>query len=54
MKRQQFLDLYNEDNNLLEPKYAKRGSWLKYLGHSNLPYIRVTRAIVNYTLIGEY
>jgi len=29
-------------------------SWLKYFSHSNLLYVRVTKAIVNYTLIGKY
>jgi len=27
---------------------------IKYFGHSNLLYVRTMRAIINYTLIGEY
>jgi len=53
-KEYQFLELLDNDNNLLEPTYSKGGSWLKYFGHSNLLYIKATRAIVNHTAIGEY
>ena len=54
LKRQQFLDLYNEDNNLLEPLYARDSVQFKYFGHSNFLYARATRAITNHTPIGEY
>ena len=54
LKGQHFLELCDEDNNLLEPMYAKRGSWLKYLGHSNSLCARATRAIINHAPIGEY
>ena len=44
------------DNNLhpVEPLYTKRGSWIKYFGHSNSLYVRVIKAIINHTPIGEY
>ena len=44
------------DDNLhpVEPLYTKRGSWIKYFGHSNSLCTRATRAIVNHAPIGEY
>ena len=53
-KGYQFLELLNDNNNLLELTYSKGGLWLKYFGHSNLLYTRAIRAIVNYAPIGEY
>jgi len=50
-KDHQFLELLDNNNNLLEPTYSKDSSWLKYFGHSN---IKAIRAIVNHTAIGEY
>jgi len=35
LKEKQFLDLLNENNNIIEPSYTKGGSWLKIFGHSN-------------------
>ena len=54
LKGQQFFDLYNEDNNPLEPLYARGGVWLKYFGHSNSLCTRAMRAITNHAPIGEY
>ena len=54
LKGCQFLDLYDKDNNPLELSYAKRGTWLKYFGHSNSLCTRVTRVITNHAPIGEY
>ena len=54
LKGHQFLELYDEDNNFLEPSYSKDSTWLKYFGHLNSLCARVTRAIVNYAPIGEY
>ena len=34
--------------------YTKGRSWLKFLGHSNSLYARVTRVIVNHAPIDEY
>ena len=54
LKGHHFLKLYDKDNNPLEPLYSKGSIWLKYFGHSNSLCARVTRAIVNYTLISKY
>jgi len=50
----QFLDLVNDDNNLIELSYANGRSWLKYFGHSNSLCVRAMRAIINYAPIREY
>jgi len=49
-----FLELLDDNLNIIEPTYRKGGSWLKYFGHSNLLCARATRAIVNHAPIGEY
>ena len=53
-KGRKFLDLNNNNNLPIKSTYSKDGMWLNFIGHSNTLYIRVTRAITNYTLIGEY
>ena len=53
-KGRSFLDLLDDDLNIIEPLYFKEGSWLKYFSHSNSLYARATRAIVNHASIGEY
>ena len=53
-KGHQFLELLNDNNNMLEPIYSKDSSWLKYFEYSNLLYVRAIRAIVNYAFIKEY
>jgi len=53
-KSHNFLKLLDNKNNLLEPTYSKGRIWLKYFGHWNLLYIRVTKAIINHTLISKY
>jgi len=53
-KGHNFLKLLDNKNNLLEPTYSKGRIWLKYFGHWNLLYIRVTKAIINHTLISKY
>ena len=53
-KGRYFLDLVNSDNKILEPMYSKGGTWLQYIGHSNMLCARAARAITNYTPIGEY
>ena len=50
----QFLNLLDEDFNVIKPYYAKRGPWLKLFGHFNSLCARATRAITNYALIGKY
>jgi len=54
LKGNQFLDLLNNNNNIIELSYVKGGSWLKTFNHSNSLCARATRAITNHTLIGEY
>ena len=54
LKENQFLDLLDEDNNIIEPTYVKGGSWLKIFGHSNSLCACATRAIINHALIDEY
>lgn len=53
-KGQHFLELLDDNLNLIEPSVVKCDLQLKYFGHSNLLCTRVTRAIINYVLIGEY
>jgi len=53
-KSWQFLELVDDEDNLIKPSYINSGSWLKFIGHSNLLCARVTRAIVNHVPIGKY
>ena len=50
----QFLNLVNDDNNLIKSSYVNSGLWFKYFRHSNSLCIRVMRAIVNHAPISEY
>jgi len=54
LKERYFLDLVNDDNNFIEPMYAKDGLWLKSFGYSNSLCTWATRAITNHTPIDEY
>jgi len=54
LKGKQFLDLLNNNNNIIEPSYAKEGSWLKVFGYSNSLCVHATRAITNHALTGKY
>ena len=53
-KGHNFLELLDNENNLLKLIYSKDGTWLKYFGYSNLLCARATRAIINYTPISKY
>jgi len=53
-KERNFLELLDNNLNIIELTYSKDRSWLKYFGHSNLLCTRATRAIVNHTPISEY
>ena len=53
-KEQHFLELLDDDLNLIEPLYTKGGLQLKFFGHSNLFYTRALKVIVNHALIEEY
>ena len=53
-KGNQFLDLIDDNFNIIEPFYAKEEPWLQSFGHSNLLCACMSRAITNHALIGEY
>ena len=54
LKGNQFLDLVDNDNNIIEPTYVKRGSWLKMFGYLNSLCAHATRAITNHAPIGKF
>ena len=54
LKGNNFLNLVNSDDKVLEPMYSKGRIWLQYIGYSNSLYARATRAITNHTPISEY
>jgi len=54
LKGNNFLDLVDSDDNILEPIYSKGGTWLQHFSHSNTLCARATRAITNHAPIGEY
>jgi len=54
LKGNQFLDLLDDDNNIIELSYVKRGLWLKTFGHLIFQCAYAIRAIMNHTPIGEY
>ena len=54
LKENQFLDLLDNDNNIIELSYVKGGLWLKTFGHLNSLYACATRAITNHAPISEY
>ena len=54
LKGRNFLDLVDNDNNILELTYSKGSTWLQHFGHLNTLYARATRAITNHAPIGEY
>ena len=53
-KGNNFLDLLDDDSNIIEPSYIKRGLWLQTFGHSNSLCARATQAITNHVPIGEF
>jgi len=54
LKGNQFLDLLDDDNNIIKLSYVKEGLWLKNFGHSNSLCVCATRAIINHAPIGKY
>ena len=54
LKGKQFLDLLNDNNNIIELSYAKEESWLKVFSYLNSLYACSVRAITNHTLTGKY
>ena len=53
-KGNNFLDLLDDDFNIIEPSYIKGGLWLQSFSHSNSLCARATRAITNHAPIGEF
>ena len=53
-KERNFLELLDDNFNIIKPMYLKRESWLKHLDYSNSLYARATRTIVNYAPISKY
>ena len=53
-KERHFLDLLDNNFNIIKLLYSKSRSGLKYFGYSNSLYTRATRAIVNHTPISKY
>ena len=54
LKGNQFLDLVDNNNNIIEPTYVKEGLWLKVFGHLNSLCVHATRAITNHAPIGKF
>jgi len=53
-KGKHFLDLVNDNLNIIEPVYTKGEPWLQVFSHSNSLCACATRAITNHAPIGEY
>jgi len=54
VKGKHFLDLLDNELNVIKPSYTKGGPWLQSFGHSNSLCARTARAITNHAPIGEY
>ena len=53
-KGNNFMDLLDDDSNVIEPSYIKGGPWLQVFGHSNSLCTRATQAITNHVPIGKF
>ena len=53
-KERHFLDLINNNLNIIIPAYTKGGSWFQVFGYYNSLCTHATRAITNHTPISEY
>ena len=53
-KGNHFIELLDDNFNIIIPIYTEGSSWIIYFGHLNFLYIRATRAIINHAPIGEY
>jgi len=53
-KEKHFLDLVDNNLNIIESAYTKGRSWLQVFGHSNSLCAHATRAITNHAPIDEY
>ena len=54
LKKKQFLNLLNSDDNILELSYIKGRSWLKFFSYFNFLCTKAMRTITNHTSTGEY
>ena len=54
LKGKLFLDLLDDNSNIIKPSYTKGGSWLKVFGHSNSLCAHASQAITNHAPIGKY
>ena len=54
IKGKHFLNLVDNDNNIIKLSYIKGSSWLKFFDHSNSPCTRASRTITNHALISKY
>jgi len=53
-KGKYFLNLVDDNLNIIKPAYTKGGPWLQVFGHSNSLCACATRAITNHAPISEY
>ena len=53
-KERHFLNLLDDNFNIIKPLYIKEGSWLQFFGYLNLLWVYATRAIINHAPIGKY
>jgi len=53
-KERYFLDLLDDNFNVIKPSYTKGGLWLQLFGYSNLLCVHTIRAITNHAPIGKY
>ena len=53
-KKKYFLNLNNNDYQLIHPIYSKSSTWLKHFSLSNSLCTHITRLITNHTPIGKY
>ena len=53
-RERQFVDLMDNNLNVIEPLYTKESPWLQFFGHSNLLCTYAIKAITNYAPISKY
>jgi len=53
-KRRNFLDLNDNNNQLIHPTYSKDSAWVKHVELSNLLCACITRMITNHAYIRKY
>ena len=53
-RKRQFLNLLDNNLNIIKPSYTKGGSWLQSVRYSYSLYACATRAITNHATISKY